>query len=577
MAKKYLYGSEAREALRAGVETLYKTVSSTFGPCGANVMIETRMGLPKSTKDGVSVARETNVRDTFMNMGLNSLKEVSLKTVDRVGDGTTTAIIFARHLLNSALDSRTFEGMNSGESIPFSTQEVAEMKNIGKRLVDKLEEIKIDVKEDKEILKKVAYTSSNGDEEIVKIIAEGLSKLGKDGNFVMEESKNKETTVFSSEGVYLPVGMTSQYYSNQAGKIECSLDDPAIVLTDIEIRSWEQIKHIFADFFSSEDPKIIGRPFVLIAKDISFIAEAGLVTNIKENGNFFRCCCISLNKMFHGLDEYQINDIYTDLEIVFGGKVISNKNALELGPLSGRNAARVKHMGSAKRIICKMDKTVILPSPDRADIIKEQSAKIRDLMEKTTEDAEAAYQGSRLARLADGVAIISVGGKTSQSTKETKDRVEDAICAVQSARKHGVVPGGCTVFCYLANQLKEEYPSLKSIISNAFVKTVHDLYKSITINYNENLRLPENNSEDLKTWKGYNLKMLDPTKSVEDNQVNLFENGVLDPVNVAIETITNAIEIVGLMMNTNVLISEDNEYEEIQREIALKLASQAVR
>ena len=571
MAKKYKYGSDARKTLLEGVETLYKTVGATFGPCGSTVMIENLGWLPKSTKDGVSVARETDERDTFKMLGTLSLREVALKTVDRVGDGTTSAIIFAYHLLKNGLNLKYNEATNSYEK--FTTLELNDMKSIGDEMVELLKKNKIDVNEDKEVLERVARTSSNGDEEIVSIIREGLTKLGKDGNFVMEESKNKETTIISSEGVFLPVGMTSQFYSTKPGKIECELLNPLIILTDQEITAWSQIKSLVDAILNTDNKKYEDRPFVVIAKDISFQAEAALVANIKRNGEVFRTCCISLAKMTHNRKDFEVNDLFIDLETVFGGTLLSPREGKNLGATSGYLAAQITDLGSCKRIIVKMDKTIIIPDEDRVEKISSHSTRVKDLMENSIDDEEKNYYGRRLSRMSDGVAIISVGGQTSQSTKEKKDRVEDAICAVQSARKNGVLPGGCTVFDALWREFEGKYPTIScDALTQALKNTVEDLYKDFSF-----LKLPENKFEDTKKWVGFNLKKIKNVGNSQENEVCLFEEGVLDPLFVSLETISNAIGVVGLMLNCDVLIANDNEYEEIQREIALKLASNTMR
>jgi chaperonin GroEL len=540
-AKLYQFGEEAKQSILAGAELLYKSVGSTFGPRGSNVLIQKVTGEPKITKDGVSVARENDIKDYFLDMGLRSLKEVSVQTVDRVGDGTTGAVIFAYHLLKNGFASNL---------TPLQIDKLVDYSNY---CVDLLNTLKIDISEKHDLLGAVAKTSANGDEEVEAIIKEGLKFLGADGNFLLEESKNKETHILASEGVYLPVGLTSPFYANTPGKVVCELENPVIILTDQKINFFDEIKYLIKHIQSDAEKQ--HRPIVIICNDISFEAEAGLVANIKSEGKYFKFACISMAKMLQEGHAQKV-DLFEDLHKVFGGNLISKSQGLNLGATSAKLAAKSNNTGSCKKILITMSKTIIVPDEDRLDQIRAYSENIKDLAEKAQDEVEKKYHQRRLARLSDGVAVISVGGYSDQSAKEKKDRVEDAICAVQSARKHGVFPGGCSVYRYLLKKVTERFANEDCQSLAVFIEALNSMTEKLYKGLPEEMipNFPE--SDDPLKWTGHNLKKV---KTGKEPVVRVWDEGVIEAAFVSIETIRNGVDVVKLLLNTDTIIVYDIE------------------
>lgn len=576
MIKKYKYGREASIAMLKGVHTLFRSVSSTFGPLGSVVYLPNEQGYLHPTKDGVTVAKSIGVADQFEEIGAQSVKEVALKTVDRVGDGTTSSVIFIYSFLLSCFgvnlnelkdinDWDEIEAILRSSTEKLTKSEIKEIEKWKEFLVKYLKDLTVDVKDDLEVLVKIARTSANGDEKIVKLIRESLEKIGTDANFIIENSNNIESSIEATEGVYIPVGMTSPFYSTVPGKILCELENPHIILTDSEIVGWSEIKDIVLAILNDpkeknnkQSEKYRPRPFVIICKDISFVAEGALVTNIKKSGEYFRTCCISLKSLTKG-SHYSDSDLFEDLSQVFGGRLISKNQGLELGPLAGKNSAKIHDLGSCERIVVSKSKTIIFPTQDRKEVLVNYVNKIKDIEEKANTVEEKRYHNGRWKRISSGVAIITLGAPNQQSAVEMRDRLDDAICAVQSARENGALPGACSVYLKLEKFINDQGnkpdgkvpDDMATLLGNSFKQMIRSLFHGHKFDDGSPFS-SYRFGDDYKDWSGPNL-------ASGESSVNVWDEGIIDSADSIVETISNGLDLAALLLRTETLIVPDLE------------------
>src|SRR5712672_809203 len=413
-AKIITYNSDARAALKRGVDKLADAVKATLGPKGRNVVIDKKFGAPTITKDGVTVAKEIELEDPIENMGAQMVKEVATKTSDLAGDGTTTATVLAQAIFREGLKNVT-AGVN-----PMALKRGIDAAVAA--VVEDLKKMSVPTKGKKEIAQ-VGSISANNDKEIGDLIAEAMEKVGKDGVITVEEAKGLETTLETVEGMQFDRGYLSPYFVTDPEKMEAALEDALILIHDKKISSMKDLLPIL------EKVAQMGKPLLIIAEDIEGEALATLVVN-KLRGTL-RIAAVKAP----GFGDRR-KAMLQDIAIVSGGKVISEEIGLKL-----ENAV-VTDLGRAKRIVVDKETTTLIDGQGDEEKIKGKIKELKAAIEKTTSDYDREKLQERLAKLAGGVAVINVGAATESEMKEKKARVEDALHATRAAVEEGIVPGG---------------------------------------------------------------------------------------------------------------------------------------
>jgi chaperonin GroEL len=525
-AKELIFNTEARAALKRGVDQLAEAVKVTLGPKGRNVVIDKKFGAPTITKDGVTVAKEIELSDPLENMGAQMVKEVATKTSDLAGDGTTTATILAQAIFREGLKNVT-AGVNP----------MALKRGIDKgvaAVVEALKQMSVATNGKKEIAQ-VGAISANNDKEIGDLIAEAMEKVGKDGVITVEEAKGLETTLETVEGMQFDRGYLSPYFVTDPEKMEAVLEDALILIHDKKISSMKDLLPIL------EKVAQLGKPLLIIAEDIEGEALATLVVN-KLRGTL-RVCAVKAP----GFGDRR-KAMLADVAVLTGGQVISEEVGFKL-----ENAV-VTDLGKAKRIVVDKDNTTLIDGAGEDDKIQGRIKEIKGAIEKTTSDYDKEKLQERLAKIAGGVAVINVGAATESEMKEKKARVEDALHATRAAVEEGIVPGGGVALVRAQKVLKalkledsDEQIGV-GIVSRAIEEPIRMIVQnaggegSIVI---EKVR----NSKDANY--GYN--------ALTDQYENLVEAGVIDPTKVTRTALQNAASIAGLLLTTEALIVEKKE------------------
>ncbi|MBO7156500.1 MAG: chaperonin GroEL, partial [Clostridia bacterium] len=426
MAKQFKYGEEARKALETGVNTLANTVKLTLGPKGRNVVLERKYGAPLITNDGVTIAKEIELKDPFENMGAQLIKEVSVKTNDVAGDGTTTASVLAQAIIREGLKN-VAAGANPmllRKGITLATEAAsAALKGISKTVDDKSE------------IASVASISA-GDENVGKLISDAMEKVGKDGVITVDEGKSMQTELVVVEGMQFDRGYVSAYMATNPDKMEAEIDNPVILITDKKIASLQEIIPLLEQVIKS------GLKLVIICEDIEGEALATLVLN-KLKGVF---SCLAVKAPGFG-DRRKA--MLQDIAILTGGQVISSELGMEL------KDATIAQLGRAKLIKSDKDNTTIVGGNGDAAAIAGRIKAIKSQIAETTSDYDREKLQERLAKLAGGVAVINVGAATEIEMKESKMRIEDALAATRAAVEEGIVPGGGIALLSVVNAVKE--------------------------------------------------------------------------------------------------------------------------
>ncbi|MGC4015121.1 MAG: chaperonin GroEL [Luteolibacter sp.] len=525
MAKQLQFDEAARQALLRGVEKLAKAVKATLGPAGRNVILDKKFGSPTITKDGVSVAKEIELEDPYENMGAQLIREVSSKTSDIAGDGTTTATVLAEAIYKEGLRNVT-AGAN-----PISLQRgiqkateaiVAQLKNISKTVSDTKE------------IAQVATVSANWDAEIGNIIAEAMDKVGKDGTITVEEAKGIETTLDVVEGMQFDKGYLSPYFVTDAESMEAVLDSPYILINEKKISSLKDFLPLL------EKVAKTGRPFLIIAEDVEGEALAALVVN-KLRG-ILNVAAVKAP----GFGDRR-KAMLEDIAVLTGGKVITDDLGIKL------ESVEISDLGSAKRITISKENTVIVEGAGTSDGITGRVNQIRRQIEETTSDYDREKLQERLAKLAGGVAVINVGAATETEMKEKKARVEDALHATRAAVEEGIVPGGGTALIRAQAAvgdlgLKGDEATGAEIIARAVEAPLRQLAANAGREGALIVSRVKGGAE------GYNVA----TDTYED----LIASGVVDPTKVTRSALQNAASIAGLLLTTEALITEKPEKKE---------------
>ncbi len=527
MAKELKFDVQARTALKRGIDQLADAVKVTLGPKGRNVVLDKKFGSPTVTKDGVTVAKEVDLEDPVENMGAQMLKEVASKTSDIAGDGTTTATVLAQAIFREGLKSVT-AGINP-MSLKRGIDQAVEV------VVDELEKLSVATKGKKEIAQ-VGTISANNDPEIGELIAEAMEIVGKDGVITVEEAKSLETSKETVDGMQFDRGYLSPYFITDPDKMEAEVEDPYILVHDKKISTMKDLLPLL------EKVAQAGKPLLIIAEDVEGEALATLVVN-KIRGTL-KVAAVKAPG-FGDRRKQMLEDIAT----LTGGKVISEEVGFKL-----ENVV-LKDLGQAKRVVIDKDNTTIVDGAGKQADIKGRINSIKQQIEATTSDYDREKLQERLAKLAGGVAVISVGAATETEMKEKKARVEDALHATRAAVEEGIVPGGGVAFIRAQKALDEL--SLENHDEQLGVKIVRKALEEPAKWIVQNAGLEGAvYVEKIKTEKknvGFNAQ----TMEFED----LMAAGVIDPTKVSRTALQNAASIAGLLLTTEAVVTEKPEEE----------------
>ncbi|WP_035586753.1 chaperonin GroEL [Hippea jasoniae] len=535
-AKILEFGDSARESIMRGVNKLADAVAVTMGPRGRNVVIDRRFGSPTITKDGVTVAREIELKDPYENMGAQLVKEVASKTSDVAGDGTTTATVLARAIFREGLRNVT-AGANPIEI----------KRGIDKAVDAVVEELKKISKEvtDKKQIAEVGTISANNDTEIGNIIADAMDKVGKNGVITVEEAKGTETTLELVEGMRFDRGYLSPYFVTNPDKMIAELEDAFIVITDKKISSMTEFLPLVEKIAKT------GRPFLVIAEEVEGEALATLVVN-KLRGTL-QCCAVKAP----GFGDRR-KEMLRDIAILTGGQVISEETGMKF------DAVDIDVLGRAKKIIVDKENTTIVDGMGSKEEIQARIKQIDAQIEQSTSEYDKEKLRERKAKLAGGVAIIKVGAATETEMKEKKARVEDALNATKAAVEEGIVPGGGVALlrCQSAlDNLKGENED-QDIGIRIIRKVLEEPAKVIANNAGFEGSIVINKiRENSDVSYGFDAR--------NGEYVNMFEKGIIDPTKVERTAIQNAASVAGLMLTTETLITDDpKEKEKEERAMA---------
>jgi len=524
-AKMMKFREEARDAMLQGVNTLANAVRVTLGPKGRNVVIGKKYGAPVITKDGVTVAREIDLKDKYENMGAQMVREVAVKTNDTAGDGTTTATVLAQSIFRVGVKN-VAAGAN-----PTSLQRGVQMAT--DEVVRELERVSRKVKS-KEDLMNVASVSANNDREIGELISEAMEKVGKDGVVTVEEAKGLQTELEIVEGMQFDRGYLSPYFVTNQERMECVLDKPLILLHEKKISAMRDLLPILEQAAGG------GRPLLIVAEDIEGDALATLVVN-KLRGTI-KVCAVKAPAFGD-----RRKAILEDLAIVTGARVISEDLGIKL------ENVQLSDLGTAKRVIVDKDNTTVIEGGGDPQAIQGRVATIRKQIEDSTSDYDREKLQERLAKLAGGVAVVKVGAPTEMAMKEIKMRVEDALNATKAAAQEGTVAGGGLALlraAYVLDKLSSDDPDVVTGIK-IVRRALEEPLRRIAENAGLDGAVVVGKVAELKGNKGFNAA----TGEYED----LVAAGIIDPTKVVRTALQNASSIAGLLLTTEVAVCDAPE------------------
>jgi chaperonin GroEL len=526
MAKDLEFNTAARQRLKAGVDKLAEAVKVTLGPKGRNVVLEKKFGSPTITKDGVTVAKEVELKDPVEDLGAKMVKEVATKTSDAAGDGTTTATVLAQAIFREGLKSVT-AGVN-----PMALKRGIDA--AVESVVANLKDISVETTGKKEITQ-VASISANNDVEIGELIADAMEKVGKDGVITVEEAKGLETELETVDGMQFDRGYLSPYFVTDPDKMEAVLDEPLILIHDKKISAMKDLLPVL------EKVAQMGKPMLIIAEDIEGEALATLVVN-KLRGTL-KVCAVKAP----GFGDRR-KQMLQDIAVLTGGQVISEELGFKL-----ENAV-VSDLGEAKRIVIDKDNTTVVDGAGDEDSIKGRINEIKVAIDKSTSDYDREKLQERLAKLAGGVAVINVGAATETEMKEKKARVEDALHATRAAVEEGIVPGGGVALLWAQKSLDglKRKDGDEQIGVNIVRRALEEPIRLIASNAGaEGSIVVEHVRTKDELSHGYN--------AATDTYENLVKAGVIDPTKVTRTALQNAASIAGLLLTTEAVIVEHPE------------------
>ena len=522
MAKQLLFSEEARAKILSGVSQLTDAVKATLGPKGRNVVIDKKFGSPTITKDGVTVAKEVELKDPFENMGAQLVREVASKTSDVAGDGTTTATVLAQAIYREGVKNVT-AGANAMDL---------------KRGIDKAVEVVIDElkkmskpTQDKKEIAQVGTISANNDSTIGELIAEAMDKVGKDGVITVEEAKSMSTSLDVVEGMQFDRGYLSPYFVTDPERMEVSLEDALILIHEKKISSMKDLLPILEQIAKS------GRPFLIIAEDVEGEALATLVVN-KLRGTLNGCAVKA-----PGYGDRR-KAMLEDIAILTGGKVISEDLGIKL------ENVKLQDLGQARKINVDKDNTTIIEGAGAADKIQGRVKQIKTQVEETTSDYDREKLQERLAKLVGGVAVIKVGAATETEMKEKKARVEDALHATRAAVEEGIVPGGGVALLRCVPALEKlglggDLQIGVNIVKRSLEEPIRQIVNNAGL---EGSIIVQKVREMKKATEGFD--------AAKEEYVDMMQAGIIDPTKVTRTALQNAASVSSLMLTTEAMITD---------------------
>ncbi|WP_017931958.1 chaperonin GroEL [Robiginitomaculum antarcticum] len=521
-AKDVKFGSDARAKMLAGVDILANAVKVTLGPKGRTVVIEKSFGAPRSTKDGVTVAKEIELEDRFENLGAQMLREVASKTNDKAGDGTTTATVLAQAIVREGL-KRVAAGMNPMDlkrGIEMAASEVAADLLKKAKKISKSEEIA-----------QVGTISANGEAAIGRMIADAMGKVGNEGVITVEEGKTAETELDVVEGMQFDRGYLSPYFITDAEKMRVEMDDPYILLNEGKLTSLQPMLPILEAVVQT------GKPLLIIAEDIEGEALATLVVNKLRGG--LKIAAVKAP----GFGDRR-KAMLQDIAILTNATLVSEELGIELDKLTLKDLGRAKHINITK------DDTVIVDGAGKKGDIKARVEQIRQQAEATSSDYDREKLQERLAKLAGGVAVIKVGGSTEVEVKERKDRVDDALNATRAAVEEGIVPGGGSALLRASRFINskganDDQAAGVDIVRDALAYPARQIADNAGV---EGAVVVGNILAENKANYGYDAQ--------NDKYVDMVKSGIIDPVKVVRTALLDAASVAGMILTTEAAIVE---------------------
>ena len=523
MAKIIKFESDARSAMLKGVDILANTVKATLGPKGRNVILDKSYGAPRITKDGVTVAKEIELEDKFENMGTQMVKEVASKTNDEAGDGTTTAILLAQAIVKEGCKYVT-AGMN-----PMDVKRGIEaaVEHVKEKLISSAKKVK-----DSDEIAQVGTISANGDKEIGDMISRAMQKVGNEGVITVEEAKGIETELEVVEGMQFDRGYLSPYFITNADKMTTELDNPLILLHEKKLTNLQPMVPLLESVVQA------GRPLMIISEDVEGEALATLVVNKLRGG--LKVVAVKAP----GFGDRR-KAMLEDIAILTGGQVISEDLGIKL------ENVKINDLGSAKKVkVDKENSTIVSGSGKKSDI-EARCGQIKQQVEETTSDYDKEKLQERLAKLAGGVAVVKVGGATEVEVKEKKDRVEDALNATRAAVEEGIVVGGGCALLYTSQDLGKV--KVKGDDQKSGVEIVKKALQSPI------RQITNNAGVDGSVVVGKLLEMNKPSYGYDaqtEQYVDMFKEGIIDPVKVVRTALQNAASIAGLLVTTEAMVAD---------------------
>ncbi len=523
MAKQLIYNEDARKKMLSGVEQIARAVKVTLGPCGRLVMLDKKYGAPTITKDGVSVAKEIELKDPYENMGAQLVKEVASKTNDVAGDGTTTATVLAYAIVREGLKAVS-AGMTPIEI---------------KRGIDKATALAVaEVKKNSRAVKgndditHVATISANNDPEIGKILADAIEKVGKDGVITVEESKNMDTTVKTVEGMQFDRGYISSYFVTDRERMECDYSDAFVLIYDKKISTMKDILPLLEKIAQT------GKPLVIICEDMDGEALATLVVNSIRGT--LKCCAVKAP----GFGDRR-KEMLQDIAILTGGKVITEDLGLKL------ESTELADLGQAKHVKIDKDNTTIVDGAGDKKAIQDRIAEIKNQITKSTSDYDKEKLQERLAKLSGGVAVINIGAITETEMKEKKFRVEDTLAATRAALEEGIVSGGGIALIEAIKVLDESKSDLTGDEKVGFrivKRALEEPIRQIADNAGLDGSVIADKAKNEKAGVGFN--------AATQEWVNMMEAGIIDPAKVTRCALQNAASVAGMLLTTECAITD---------------------
>ena len=526
MAKEIKYNTEARELLKEGVDALCNAVKVTLGPKGRNVIIDKKFGAPHVTKDGVTVAKEVELEDTFANMGAQMVREVASKTNDDAGDGTTTATVLAQSLISVGIKNVTAGAnpMDLKRGIDAAVAKVVESLKAQSQVVGS----------DIAKIEQVATISANNDSKIGKLIAEAMAKVNNEGVITVEEAKGTETHVDVVEGMQFDRGYISAYFITDTEKMEAQLDKPYILITDKKISTMKEIMGILEPVAQS------GRSLLIIAEDVDGEALSALVVN-KLRGTLKIAACKA-----PGFGDRR-KEILEDIATLTGGTVISTDKGMKI------EDAGLEALGTADKVTLNKENTTIVDGAGSKEAIAARVQQIRASIENATSDYDREKLQERLAKLAGGVAVLYVGAATEVEMKEKKDRVDDALAATRAAVEEGIVPGGGVAYIRAVECLEgmkgenDDQTTGIQIVKRA----IEEPLRQIVANAGGEGSVVVNKVKEGTGAFGYNAR--------DDRYEDMLAAGIIDPTKVSRVALENAASIASMFLTTECVLANKAE------------------